>query len=85
MTRPEPASAGSGAHRARSASVEQATVWSFDETTRQGEVVFDDGRRLRFDAEAFAASGLRLLRAGQRVRLERDGDAVRRLTVLTLP
>ena len=65
--------------------VEQATVWSFDETTKQGELVFDDGTRLPFDAEAFAASGLRLLHPGQRVRLERDGDVVRRVTVLTLP
>lgn len=63
----------------------QGTVWSFDLTTTDGEVVLDDGSRVPFGADAFATSGLRFLRPGQRVRLELvDGD-VRRVTILTLP
>ena len=38
-----------------------------------------------FDPAAFAAGGLRLLRLGQRVRLEYDGDRVARVTIHTLP
>jgi len=34
--------------------------------------------------EAFAASGLRLLRTGQRVRVEQTGDVVTTLQILTL-
>lgn len=64
--------------------VKQGTVWSFDATTQEGEVVFDDGSRLAYGADAFAASGLRMLRPGQRVRLELEDDVVRRVTVLTL-
>jgi 2-phospho-L-lactate guanylyltransferase len=50
-------------------------------------VLLDDGRELAFDAAAFAAGGLRLLRFGQRVRLERDaeGQRVVRVTIHTLP
>lgn len=51
----------------------QGTVANFDEDA-SGEVVLDSGRRVRFDAAAFAASGLRLLRPGQRVRLDLDAD-----------
>ncbi|MCH7231627.1 cold-shock protein [Glycomyces sp. L485] len=49
----------------------QGTVASFNEDT-SGEVVLDSGRRVPFDAAAFAASGLRFLRPGQRVQLDRD-------------
>ena len=64
----------------------QATVRSFDPDTRTGDVLLDDGRALPFAAPAFEASGLRLLRLGQRVRLETDGsDRVVRLTLVTLP
>ena len=69
----------------RPLTISQATVWSFDATTNDGQVVLDDGSRLPFGADAFAASGLRLLRPGQRVRLELDREVVRRVTVLTLP
>jgi hypothetical protein len=52
-------------------------------------VLLDDGLRLPFDATAFARSGLRSLRLGQRVRLEIEGrgddQAVTALTVVTLP
>jgi hypothetical protein len=42
-----------------------------------GTVLLDDGTPLPFDAPAFAASGLRFLRLGQRLRVEvRDGRVV---------
>jgi 2-phospho-L-lactate guanylyltransferase len=64
----------------------QATVRHFDPRTRSGDVLLDDGSSLEFPASAFDASGLRLLRLGQRVRLETDGDgAVLRLTIMSLP
>ena len=62
----------------------QGTVWTFDDETRAGEVVLDDGSRVPYDADVFAASGLRLLRSGQRVRLQVEGGAVTSLTILTL-
>jgi 2-phospho-L-lactate guanylyltransferase len=52
----------------------QGTVATFDPATRAGTVLLDDGTRVEFSGAAFAASGLRLLRLGQRVRLERDPD-----------
>ena len=63
----------------------QATVASYDEETRSGSVFLDDGTKLRFEAAALLGTGLRLLRPGQRVRIERNGDAVQRLQILTLP
>ncbi|MFB9662171.1 hypothetical protein ACFQS3_05560 [Glycomyces mayteni] len=54
----------------------QGTVSIFNEDT-SGEAVLDSppelsGRRVSFDAAAFAVSGLRFLRPGQRVSLETD-------------
>lgn len=46
------------------------TATTFDPTTRTGTVRLDDGTELDYDAAAFAAGGLRLLRTGQRVRIE---------------
>jgi cold shock CspA family protein len=63
----------------------QATVATFDPATGAGTVLRDDGREVAFDGEAFAAGGLRLLRLGQRVRLEYAGGAVVRVTIHTLP
>lgn len=58
---------GIGRHsHARVGSV-QATVFSFDPDTRQGEVVLDDGTALPLDEAALLGSGLRHLRVGQRV------------------
>ena len=48
----------------------QATVRSFDPAAGSGSVFLDDGTVVRFGPAAFAASGLRLLRPGQRVRLD---------------
>lgn len=48
----------------------QATAYTFDPDTRTGQVLLDDGTPVPFDAAAFDAGGLLLLRSGQRVRLE---------------
>lgn len=64
----------------------QATVRSFDPHTRCGEVLLDDGHAMAYPARAFDASGLRLLRVGQRVRLRLDDDGgVAFLTIATMP
>ena len=64
----------------------QGTVRSFDAHSRSGDVLLDDGKVLSFPSRAFDASGLRLLRLGQRVRLRLDGDGnVAFLTIATLP
>jgi cold shock CspA family protein len=64
----------------------QATVAEFDEATQGGTALLDDGTTVRFDAAAFAVSGLRSLRLGQRVRIDHDeDDRVVRVTLITLP
>ncbi|MFF5127976.1 hypothetical protein ACFY41_13775 [Streptomyces syringium] len=70
----------------------QATAYTYDPQTRAGSVLLDDGTPVPFDAAAFDAGGLRLLRPGQRVRIEfgqapegaEGGDAGRRVTLVTL-
>jgi cold shock CspA family protein len=62
----------------------QATVRHFDPQTRSGDVLMDDGSVKLFGADAFNASGLRLLRSGQRVRLRVDAEgAVSFVTLAT--
>lgn len=67
----------------------QATVSSYDTATYSGALLLDDGVEVPFGPEALAGSGLRMLRPGQRVRLETGGDGadlrVLRLQILTLP
>jgi hypothetical protein len=64
----------------------QATVFDFDERDLSGSVVLDNGERLPFAPAAFAVSGLRMLRPGQRVRIEMSPDGtVQSLTIATLP
>jgi cold shock CspA family protein len=67
----------------------QGTVRTYDAATRTGSVLLDDGTRLDFDATAFEAGGLRLLRFGQRVNLALepgpDGDRVSVITLSTFP
>lgn len=67
----------------------QATVRSFDAQSRSGTVLLDDGVELAYDAAAFDAGAIRLLRVGQRVRIETrpgsGGRAVSYLTIATLP
>ncbi|BDH07575.1 MULTISPECIES: hypothetical protein [Streptomyces] len=63
----------------------QATAYTYDPETRSGKVLLDDGTPVPFDAAAFDAGGLRLLRAGQRVRIETEGSgAGLRITLVTL-
>lgn len=63
----------------------QATSYTYDPETRTGSVLLDDGTPVAFDAPAFDAGGLRLLRPGQRVRIEGQGEgAALRITLVTL-
>ncbi|MFF9278423.1 hypothetical protein [Streptomyces griseosporeus] len=63
----------------------QATAYTYDPATRTGQVLLDNGTPVPFDAPAFDAGGLRLLRPGQRVRIETEGEgASRRITLVTL-
>jgi len=64
----------------------QGTVATFDAGSRSGTLLLDDGRELAFPPEAFAASGLRLLRLGQRVQVTRDeAGTVTRVALPTMP
>lgn len=64
----------------------QATVATHDPRTRTGTVLCDDGTPLPYDAAAFAAGGLRLLRLGQRVNIALDDDgAITAITLATFP
>jgi cold shock CspA family protein len=51
----------------------QASVHRFEPDTG-GSLLLDDGTEVPFDAEAFARSGLRLLRLGQRVTVDLAGE-----------
>jgi len=62
----------------------QATVATYDEASRSGTVFLDDGTRLPFDAAALEGTGLRMLRPGQRVRLEGPPGSIERIQILTL-
>jgi hypothetical protein len=62
----------------------QATVRDFDPSDGSGSVFLDDGSVCRFGPGVFAASGLRLLRRGQRVAIRRGrSGAVTALTLAT--
>lgn len=63
----------------------QATAYTYDPDSRSGQVLLDEGTPVPFDAAAFDAGGLRLLRPGQRVRLETEGEGTSlRITLVTL-
>jgi cold shock CspA family protein len=66
----------------------QATVSTFDDATRAGRVLLDDGVEAPFDGGALEGTRLRMLRPGQRVRIETEGSGrelrVVRLQILTL-
>ncbi|MCX5385918.1 hypothetical protein [Streptomyces sp. NBC_00083] len=63
----------------------QATAYTYDSETRSGSVLLDDGTPVGFEAPAFDAGGLRLLRPGQRVRIETEGSGeALRITLVTL-
>jgi len=60
----------------------QGTIATFDADTRSGTLLLDDGSELAFGADAFARSGLRLLRLGQRVSIEAEpGGRVNRVLI----
>ncbi|GED84531.1 hypothetical protein ACFC08_15560 [Streptomyces sp. NPDC056112] len=62
-----------------------ATAYTYDPESRSGQVLLDDGTPVPFDAPAFDAGGLRLLRPGQRVRIETEGEGNGlRITLVTL-
>lgn len=60
----------------------QATVHEFDEDTGGGKLIRDDGIVLTFTPEVFDASGLRLLRIGQRLTIEGDDISVSKLWIV---
>jgi cold shock CspA family protein len=63
----------------------QGTVSEFDDATGAGAVLLDNGTRVSFPPPAFAVSGLRLLRIGQRIKLEIDeGGQVTRVALVTM-
>lgn len=63
----------------------QGTVSEFDPQTHCGALLLDDGTRVEFDVDAFYASGLRLLRPGQRVHVDhREDGHVARVTLPTM-
>jgi cold shock CspA family protein len=63
----------------------QATAYTYDPDSRSGQVLLDDGTPVPFDGAAFEAGGLRLLRPGQRVRIETEGTGDDlRVTLVTL-
>ncbi|MCA1217937.1 hypothetical protein [Streptomyces sp. 8L] len=65
----------------------QATAYTYVPETRSGSVLLDDGTPVEFGADAFDAGGLRMLRPGQRVRIETEdrgeGEGPR-ITLVTL-
>jgi cold shock CspA family protein len=64
----------------------QATVREFDPASGAGSVFLDDGTVCPFAAEVFTASGLRLLRRGQRVVVRRGpAGVITALALATLP
>lgn len=67
----------------------QATVRTYNPVSRSGTVLLDTGEEVPYDAAAFDAGAVRLLRVGQRVRIEVTtddfGPRVTYLTIATLP
>jgi 2-phospho-L-lactate guanylyltransferase len=76
---------GLGRHTGLRLGAMQGTVATFDETSCAGTVLLDDGTQVEFPGRAFAASGLRLLRIGQRVQLSRAPDgSIETLALITM-
>jgi cold shock CspA family protein len=63
----------------------QATVAKFSSDTHCGTVLLDDGAGLPFDTNAFAGSGLRFLRLGQRVNIRVVDGRIAAITLATFP
>lgn len=53
----------------------QGTVATYDPVSRSGDLLTDDGLRMRFDADALAEH-IRHLRLGQRVHVDADHQGI---------
>lgn len=63
----------------------QATVRTYNPTTRSGTVLLDDGVEMPYAADTLPRHGLRHLQVGQRVRIELDdASGAPRITALTI-
>jgi cold shock CspA family protein len=60
----------------------QASVHRYDEEDGSGSVLLNDGREIPFDGKVMDASGLCLLRPGQRVSIEMSATALTRLWIV---
>jgi cold shock CspA family protein len=60
----------------------QASVHQYDDQDGSGSVLLDDGREIPFSGEVMDASGLRLLRAGQRVSITMSATELTRLWIV---
>jgi len=60
----------------------QASVHRYHNENGSGSVLLDDGREIPFDVSVMDASGLRLLRPGQRVSIEMSDTALTRLWIV---
>jgi cold shock CspA family protein len=63
----------------------QGTVATFEPASNSGTVLLDDGTELSFDNQAFATSGLRMLRSGQRVIMRVVDGRVEAITHISFP
>ena len=57
----------------------QGTIKTFDEETRNGELLTDDRQEVRIDPTSVEGSGLRTLRIGQRVRFDMAEEGGRKV------
>jgi cold shock CspA family protein len=62
----------------------QASVHRYHDEDGSGSVLLDDGREIPFDVSVMDASGLRLLRPGQRVSIEMSDTALTRLWIVCI-
>jgi len=60
----------------------QASVHRYDDEDGSGSVLLNDGREIPFDGKVMNASGLCLLRPGQRVSIEMSATALTRLWIV---
>jgi cold shock CspA family protein len=60
----------------------QASVHRYHDENGSGSVLLDDGREIPFDGKVLDASGLRLLRPGQRVSIEMSATELTRLWIV---
>jgi len=60
----------------------QASVHRYEVESGSGSVLLDDGREIPFDGKVIDASGLRLLRPGQRVSIEMSDAELTRLWIV---